>query len=718
MINFREINSLAQIDAAQTYANAGLAVFPCKTNKSPLTRKGFHDASTDPKKIAEWWTKYPQASIGTPTGNTSFVLDVDLPDGPTSLAALERIHGRLPDTLDQRTGGNGRHLFFSMPQGHEIRNSASKIGKGLDIRGIGGYVILPPSSHESGGTYSWTTFAQPAQAPEWLVAQICKPKASTPRTSLLSSRFNNTYLEKVLTEELGSICSAPKGTRNETLNRASFTLGQFLHCGLDSVEIERYLLNAAVSSGLTEIEALRTIRSGTKAGEANPRTPPASPPATAHVNSYTADEIDVKRWPVPSKTLFHGLAGRFTDFATKNSEADPVAVLATLCCRFGAEVGSTPFIFVGDKQRCCLNSVLVGQSSKARKGTSAVPVRMLFESSDPEWNPPQLSAGPLSSGEGLIYALRDERREWKPDKKGGTGQEVIVDPGIEDKRLFVLDQEFAGALSCTKRDGNTLSTIIRSLFDGVKVEPLTKTNKISATNPHVCIVTHITLHELHRKLDSVEAFNGFANRFLWLCVRRPQLVALPQPLDETELERFRGEIFSAVRFAQRQNQLYFSKQAESLWLESYPTLAADRPGLLGAILNRAETYTIRLALTYALLDQSNYIDTPHLEAALALWDCCEQSARYIFDGSSADPVERKILEALQAHQSLDSRALYSLFSNNLSKKKMESAISNLVADGKIAFELVKRGTGPGRPKKLFRLREQNESNEQKRPNEQ
>ena len=337
MIDFNKINRLSMAEAALEYASGGLAVFPCSKSKRPLTSRGFHDAVTDPNLIAQLWNKYPNASIGTPTGGRSFVLDVDQPDGPNSLAQLETKFGALPPTLEQQTGGNGRHLFFLMPKGSEVRNSASKIGTGLDIRGSGGYVILPPSSHDSGGAYRWTTSHTPAEAPEWLISLIPKP-AALPLQTKHSPVPPRGYVEKALTEELGKTRNAQQGTRNETLNSASFAIGQLIQSGLDRGEVERFLLDAATASGLSEIEALRTIRSGLKAGEAKPRSIPSQQKPKKRVQHPEANhEINISPWPTPSQSMFYGLAGKFAALATKDSEADPIAVLATLLCWFGAE---------------------------------------------------------------------------------------------------------------------------------------------------------------------------------------------------------------------------------------------------------------------------------------------------------------------------------------------------------------------------------------------
>lgn len=152
------VEGLSLLDAALAYAARGIPVFPCNEQKRPLTPRGFKDATTDPKQIRAWWSRWPRAGIGMPTGLKSgfWVVDVDMPEGPGTLAALEAEHGPLPKTLSARTGGGGRHIFFKWDPAAPIRNNAkTKLGPGLDIRGDGGYVILAPSPHESGNAYRW-----------------------------------------------------------------------------------------------------------------------------------------------------------------------------------------------------------------------------------------------------------------------------------------------------------------------------------------------------------------------------------------------------------------------------------------------------------------------------------------------------------------------------------------------------------------------------------
>jgi hypothetical protein len=133
------------------------AIFPCRRNKTPWTKRGFQDATKNQDRIREWWKQWPDASIGVPTGelNGIWALDIDLPHGPESLARLEAEHGPLPETLVQRTGGGGQQYIFRWDDRHPIRNSAGLIGPGIDVRGEGGYIILPPSLHPSGRRYAW-----------------------------------------------------------------------------------------------------------------------------------------------------------------------------------------------------------------------------------------------------------------------------------------------------------------------------------------------------------------------------------------------------------------------------------------------------------------------------------------------------------------------------------------------------------------------------------
>jgi hypothetical protein len=161
--------------AALTYAKRGIPVLPCAAgSKTPLLDNGHLGASTDPRKINLWWSRWPDANVGFPTGKRSgiFVLDVE-EHGFSKLQELEEERGELPATWTVKTGRRGRHYYFKLPEDVEIRNSAGIIGMGLDIRGEGGYVVAPPSrTQEAYEVLERVPIAQPS---EWLLETVREP---------------------------------------------------------------------------------------------------------------------------------------------------------------------------------------------------------------------------------------------------------------------------------------------------------------------------------------------------------------------------------------------------------------------------------------------------------------------------------------------------------------------------------------------------------------
>lgn len=407
-----------------------------------------------------------------------------------------------------------------------------------------------------------------------------------------------------------------------------------------------------------------------------------------------------------------GLAGEVVAAATTDSEASPAAVLATFLARFGCEAFNTrtqtPCLEVGESRHFPRLFVAVcGQTAKARKGTSAKPVERLFAFSkcDGLLGRVQESPGPLSSGEGLIYAVRDERRDIDPQ----TQEEKVVDPGAPDKRLFVLDEELAAALKVTKREGNILSTVLRGLWDSGKAAPITKSNRISATIAHVCVVSHITCDELAASLQNVELLNGFGNRFLWVLAHREKLVPLPRPIPKHVFLSLQQAILHRLKQAQCLHTVVFTEQAKNFWSQKYSELTIDKPGFIGAVTDRAEAQAVRLSLLYALLDGAKCIDVEHVRAGLAFWRYCEASARIIFAGRGENPLDEKILVVLRkgTHAAAE---ISNALGRNFASVDLKAALERLIRAGMVHHWEQK---GVGRPSRMFALRvnEINEGNE-------
>ena len=181
--------------------------------------------------------------------------------------------------------------------------------------------------------------------------------------------------------------------------------------------------------------------------------------------------------PAMGEDAYHGLAGEVVHTIEPHTEADSVAILLQFLNLAGNVMGRTAYYQVeGDRHHTNLFAVLVGDSAKSRKGTSWGRVRAIGKVADTTWADDRVKGG-LSSGEGLINEVRDERKEW--NKK--EGREEVVDAGVKDKRLMVVEPEFASALAAAERHGNTLSALMRRVWDGDKLTTITKNAPLCAT---------------------------------------------------------------------------------------------------------------------------------------------------------------------------------------------------------------------------------------------
>jgi hypothetical protein len=343
---------------------------------------------------------------------------------------------------------------------------------------------------------------------------------------------------------------------------------------------------------------------------------------------------------------YQGLLGDIARAIEPDTESDLAAILLQAIVAFGALVGRGPHVQVeGDQHHLNLYALLVGNTSKARKGTSWSRVREIFSGVP---GSPRVVNG-LSSGEGLKYHVRDPLTKMERDKRTGHAEEVLVDQGIADKRLLVVESEFAQVLRQAARAGNTLSATIRAAWDTGDLMTLTKNDPVTSTSAHISIIGHITVEELRAELTQTDSANGFANRYIMMCVRRSKLLPFGGGhLAHDVLQSLRQRIARAVERARGLRAVGMTDAARQTWERVYPTLSNGHPGLLGAVTARAEAQCLRLALAYAVADQADAIDRHHLVAAIALWERAESSARHIFGSAVGDGVADEILRALRA----------------------------------------------------------------------
>lgn len=286
------------MQAALVYASWGWAVHPlhsitpdgsCSCGKPGCSGPGKHPrlfkwtekATTDPVTIRRWWEQWPEANIGLACGPSGFLaVDLDVKGGTDGLAAWTDLGVQHDPTPTSNTPSGGQHILFSA-NGAGLRCSAGRLGAGIDTRGDGGYIVLPPSKLEDGRKWEWVPDVHPSKCKPVPLPGIVRQALSTngdsaerpvKAPSSTSPASADRYALAAFQGELGKLAVAAEGTRNATLNTAAFSLGQLVGAGLlDRAEVESRLLSVATTTGLSEREALTTIGSGLTAGEKQPR---------------------------------------------------------------------------------------------------------------------------------------------------------------------------------------------------------------------------------------------------------------------------------------------------------------------------------------------------------------------------------------------------------------------------------------------------------------
>jgi hypothetical protein len=334
---------MAIVEYAIYYASRGWQVFPCKpTDKGPLVPTGFYAATTDEDQIRAWWQKWPNAMIGVRMGAASGVWAIDpdaprngSPDGVANWTEIVAKRGGIPHTHTHKTPNGGQHLLFKWREDRPVTNSEGGLsGLGINVRGEGGYIVVPPSVMANGRAYE---IAEPfhffnfAEAPEWLYDLILpKPPALSPAQSAPSISqqalatvrspsvtHSTAYADAALRGEYDAVASAPRGGRNNQLNISTFKLATLVGAGALTVQaVETAMLEGAIACGLVADDGLdkclATIRSALSAGIRAPRDIQARHREGAHeaqsTNNSNVVSINTARNLKPAaRPVFHSL---------------------------------------------------------------------------------------------------------------------------------------------------------------------------------------------------------------------------------------------------------------------------------------------------------------------------------------------------------------------------------------------------------------------------
>lgn len=375
-------------------------------------------------------------------------------------------------------------------------------------------------------------------------------------------------------------------------------------------------------------------------------------------------------------------------------ESNPESLLIQLLTCFGNCIGRGAYFKAAeDYHYPNLFVLLVGNSSKGRKGQSLNLVKSLFSKVDPDWAKNRIAKG-LSSSEGLLYHIRDEFRH---DEESGV--EIRVDN--MDKRLLCVESEFASVLKQAQRDGNTLSQVLRDAWDSNDLQTMTKANPVKVSKPIVSIIGHITQTELVKTMSYNDSKNGFSNRFLFIKALADKRLPDPKQL-ESELKKYLVTGIQATLVkANSVGCISFDPSAAIRWKKFYMQINQNDNSLVGTLTAREEPQVRRLAMIIALYNGKTNIDVESLELAIDIFNYSKSTLFEIYGHKTGDNFQDKLIEILKTYPDGLSRAkLSDILSRNYPKCDLDTAIRLLINQGLVIAISVQTS---GRPQTVYKI---------------
>ncbi|MFT4269211.1 MAG: hypothetical protein QM586_18665 [Xenophilus sp.] len=419
--------------------------------------------------------------------------------------------------------------------------------------------------------------------------------------------------------------------------------------------------------------------------------------------------------PVADAACLHGLIGDVARAGSEGTETNAAAIAANFMAYLSCAVGRGVYLPIGNtRHHARLFCLHIGRSGRGRKG-DAVSLVLRIDQALREMDEafaPQVHRGGLSSREGLVALMHDGYRQSRQDVSA-----------IEDKRLWVVESEFANVLHQGRRDGNTLSAALRDCWDGVDLKPATKSNRLYASQPHVCLSGAISPSELTGLMSARELTNGFANRFLMIWAERSRMLPFPKETPQAVVEhlaRRTREVLAFVR-ADRHGErdhlrMELSPQAQWRYAQLYRGELNDDlgDGVVGALLERRAPMLLRLAMLMALTDLQTHIDTPHIDAAMAWIRHATASVRFVFVSAAEEAkltqvreLSNRVLAFLRERgQATRSQISAECFRGKVPKARIDAGLEHLLASTppKISVQTVERpADAPGTPTRVYRL---------------
>ncbi|WP_240523534.1 DUF3987 domain-containing protein [Polaromonas sp. AER18D-145] len=423
--------------------------------------------------------------------------------------------------------------------------------------------------------------------------------------------------------------------------------------------------------------------------------------------------------PQPDPACLYGLVGDVARAGGDTTEANPFAVAANFIAFMSCAVGRGPYMAVGNTWHHTRGFFLhIGRSGRGRKGDAVSLISRIERalkalSQDAT---PQVHRGGLSSREGLVYLIHDGYTEGK------TEVEAVL-----DKRLLVIESEFANVLHQGKREGNTLSAALRDCWDGVSMKPATKSSRLWATDPHIAMIGAVTPGELLGLMASRELTNGFANRFMMFWAERTKMLAFPRATRQDEVDALALRVHEVLTFCKAERwvekdhmRVELSTDACKLYEKLYHGELNDNSAgeRITALIERRAPMLLRMAMLFALCDLTTTVEVHHVNAALAWVRYSVESVKFIF-ASAADEVvvaetndtAQKIVEFLRREKRVTRKQItVKCFSGHTSKTRIDSALDELLSSNPPRITVEEDRSAPGRPTKFYQFTTANYAN--------
>ena len=385
--------------------------------------------------------------------------------------------------------------------------------------------------------------------------------------------------------------------------------------------------------------------------------------------------------PSPDPKVYQGWLGETSLSLTQTSEADPVAVLATLMAGFGVMAGPGPFSQISDDRHPALIwPLIMGHTGIGRKGTSLNVAMRLLKAADPQFCAENVTSG-LSSGEGLIAAVVDE-------DEGEAG----------GKLRLVIETEYSDTMRRSSREGNTLSGVLRQAWEGDDLATLTR-DSLHATAPHIGILAHITPGEFRMCASGADMAGGTYNRFLPVYSERSKEIPDGEGAPDELIDTRAATLREAAKHARDIRRTPLTDGAREFWGDVvYPALSGGghNEGAVAQFTARATPYARRAAMLYALADGESAVDVAHLEAAYALVGYARATAAHVLGTGTGDARLDKLIVALDAAgaQGLTRTQISNLYSGKLTRPQLDDVLAKAEALPGVTRTQVR---GNGRP---------------------